>query len=114
MLASVDARYENLRRMWASGAQLISGNDAGVTMSGFDDFQLDLEMLVEYIGLSAGEAIVTATSKAAEAIGSSDFGTLAAGKRADILAVRGDATSDIGALRNVALVLKSGAVMVGE
>ena len=112
MLASVDARYENLRRMVASGAQIISGNDAGVPLSGFDDFQLDLEMLVEYIGMSAPEAIVTATGKAAEAIGSSDFGTLGAGKRADILAVRGDATSDIGALRNIALVLKSGAVMV--
>ena len=112
MLASVDARYENLRRMVASGAQIISGNDAGVPLSGFDDFQLDLEMLVEYIGMSAPEAIVTATGKAAEAIGSAEFGTLAAGKRADILAVRGDATSDIGALRNIALVLKSGAVMV--
>lgn len=112
MLASVDARYENLRRMVASGAQIISGNDAGVPLSGFDDFQLDLEMLVEYIGMSAPEAIVTATGKAAEAIGSSEFGTLATGKRADILVVRGDATSDIGALRNIALVLKSGKVMV--
>ncbi|MFN8513736.1 MAG: amidohydrolase family protein [Thermomicrobiales bacterium] len=112
MMASVEKRYENLRRMIASGAQIISGNDAGVTLSGFDDFQLDLEMLVEYMGMSAGEAIVTATGKAAEAIGSSDFGTLGAGKRSDILVVRGDATSDIGALRNIALVLKSGKVMV--
>jgi imidazolonepropionase-like amidohydrolase len=113
MMRSVDARYENLRRMVASGVQIISGNDAGVTLSGFDDFQLDLELLVEHVGMSAQEAIVTATGKAAEAIGSSEFGTLATGKRADILVVRGDATSDIGALRNVALVLKSGRVMVG-
>lgn len=112
MLASMHTRYENMRKMQASGVQFISGNDAGVTMSGFDDFQLDLELMVEHVGLSACEAIITATSKAAKAIGSDEFGVLQAGKRADILAVRGDATSDIGALRNIALVLKSGKVMV--
>jgi imidazolonepropionase-like amidohydrolase len=106
------ARYENMRRMAASGVQFVSGNDAGVTLSGFDDFQLDLELLVEHVGYSSGEAIVSATGKAAEAIGSSDFGTLQPGKRADVLAVRGDALGDIGALRNIMLVLKSGEVMV--
>jgi imidazolonepropionase-like amidohydrolase len=112
MLASVDARYENMRRMVASGVQFVSGNDAGVPLSGFDDFQLDLELLVEQIGFSSAEAIRTATGKAAEAIGSSEFGTLQPGKRADVLAVRGDALGDIGALRDIALVLKSGQVMV--
>jgi imidazolonepropionase-like amidohydrolase len=112
MLASMHARYENMRRMAASGVQFVSGNDAGVTLSGFDDFQLDLELLVEHVGYSSGEAIVSATSKAAAAIGTDEFGTLQPGKRADILAVRGDALGDIGALRNVMLVLKSGQVMV--
>jgi imidazolonepropionase-like amidohydrolase len=112
MLASMHARYENFRRLWASGVKFISGNDAGVTMSGFDDFQLDLELLVEHVGVSSAEAIMTATSTAAEAIGASDFGTLQPGKRADVLAVRGDALGDIGALRNVMLVLKSGQTMV--
>lgn len=112
MLASMHARYENLRRMAASGVRFVSGNDAGVTMSGFDDFQLDLELLVEHVGFSSAEAIVTATGRAAEAIGADEFGTLKPGKRADVLAVRGDALGDIGALRNIVLVLKSGQVMV--
>jgi imidazolonepropionase-like amidohydrolase len=105
-------RMENLRRMWDAGVKLISGNDAGVTMSGFDDFQLDLEQLVEFIGLSAAEAIQSATMRAAEAIGSDEFGALLPGRRADVLVVRGNALDDIGALRNVQLVLKSGRVMV--
>ena len=109
---SVSQRYDNLRRMWDSGVQFISGNDAGVPLSGFDDFQLDLEMLVEHIGVSNSDAILTATGKAAEALGTDDFGTLQPGKRADILAVQGDALHDIGALRNIQLVLKSGEVMV--
>jgi imidazolonepropionase-like amidohydrolase len=92
--------------------RFVSGNDAGVTMTGFDDFQLDLELLVEHIGMSSAQAIVTATSQAAEAIGSEEFGVLAPGKRADVLAVRGNALHDIGALRDILLVLRSGEVMV--
>jgi imidazolonepropionase-like amidohydrolase len=110
-MATMETRNDNLRRLHDAGVEFVSGNDAGVTMSGFDDFQLDLELLVELIGLSAPEAIATATSKAAAAIGSSDFGVLAPGKRADILAVRGNALDDISALRNVQLVLKAGKVM---
>lgn len=105
-------RIDALGKLVESGVKFVSGNDAGVTMTGFDDFQLDLELLVEHLGFSAGDAIVTATSRAAEAIGSDEFGTLAAGKRADVLVVRGDATNDIGALRDIKLVLKSGHVMV--
>ena len=76
------------------------------------DFQLDLELLVEHVGASSAQAIRTGTSQAAEAIGSDEFGVLAPGKRADILAVRGNAMDDIGALRNILLVLKSGQTMV--
>lgn len=110
--ATAHTRHENLRRLWASGVQIVSGNDAGVTLTGFDDFQLDLELLVEHIGFSSAEAIMSATSKAAQAIGSDEFGTLQPGKRADVLAVRGDAVSDVAALRNVQLVIKSEQVVV--
>jgi imidazolonepropionase-like amidohydrolase len=84
-----------------------------MALTRFDDFQLDLELLVEHIGFTAAQAIRTATSQAAEAIGSDEFGTLEAGKRADVLAVRGNALNDIGALRNLQMVMKSGQVVVG-
>lgn len=106
-----EKRTDNLRRLADLGVQFISGNDAGVTLTRFDDFQLDLEMLVEYIGFSNERAIATATSKAAEAIGSDEFGTLAEGKRADILAVNGNALHDIGALRDIQFVMKSGQIV---
>ena len=57
-------------------------------------------------------AIFTATGQAAEAIGSDEFGTLQVGRRADILGVRGDALHDIGALRDILIVKKSGKTMV--
>ena len=111
-VSSVTQRYDNLRRLWDSGVQFISGSDAGVPLCDFDDFQLDLEMLVEHIGVSNGDAIISATSKAAEALGTDEFGTLEPGKRADVLVVAGNAMHDIGALRDIKLVLKSGEVMV--
>ena len=88
-------RIDNLRKLWDTGVKFVSGNDAGVTMTRFDDFQLDLELLVEHVGASSAQAIRTGTSQAAEAIGSDDFGSLAPGKRADILAVRGNAMDDL-------------------
>jgi imidazolonepropionase-like amidohydrolase len=106
-------RLENLRRLNDLGVKFVSGNDAGMALTRFDDFQLDLELLVEHIGFTAAQAIRTATSQAAEAIGSDEFGTLEAGKRADVLAVRGNALNDIGALRNLQMVMKSGQVVVG-
>lgn len=109
-----ELRMDNMRKLVEAGVQMISGNDAGVTWTGFDDFQLDLEMLVEYVGFSNADAIVTATSSAAEAIGSDEFGVLAAGKRADIIAVKGNALHDIGALRDLQLVMKSGVVYMGN
>lgn len=105
-------RLESLAGLHQAGVKIVSGNDAGMNFVGFDDFQLDLELLVEHLGLSPVEAIQTATGQAAEAIGSDDFGALERGKRADVLAVRGDAVSDIGALRNPLLVLKSGTTML--
>ncbi len=105
-------RLENLRRLRAAGVTFVSGNDAGMALTGFDDFQLDLELLVEHVGYSAAEAIRTATGQAAEAIGSDEFGTLEPGRRADILAVRGNALNDIGALRDILMILKSGEVVV--
>ncbi|HAX24067.1 MAG TPA: amidohydrolase [Chloroflexi bacterium] len=110
--ATRNQRVDSLRKLWDTGVKFVSGNDAGVTMTRFDDFQLDLELLVEHVGASSAQAIRTGTSQAAEAIGSDDFGSLAPGKRADILAVRGNAMDDIGALRNILLVLKSGQAMV--
>jgi imidazolonepropionase-like amidohydrolase len=112
MAASRHQRMDNLRKLWESGVKFVSGSDAGVTMTEFDDFQLDLELLVEHVGASSAQAIATATSQAAEAIGSDDFGMLAPGKRADVLVVRGNAMNDIGNLRNVHVVLKSGQTMV--
>jgi imidazolonepropionase-like amidohydrolase len=55
------------------------------------------------------DAIVSATSLAAESIGlGSQIGALVSGYEADIVAVSGDPTRDIATLRQVVFVMKGG------
>ena len=61
------------------------------------------------------DAITSATSLGAEALHlDKEIGSIAPGLQADIIAVRGDPTKDITALRNVAFVMKGGKVYRNE
>jgi imidazolonepropionase-like amidohydrolase len=67
--------------------------------------------MVKY-GMTPLEAIRSATSVAAEAIGlGGETGRLAEGHSADLLAVAGDPAERIGALGDVRLVLARGAII---
>lgn len=62
-------------------------------------------------GQSPSAALVSATSLAAQALGMGDrIGAVAPGLEADLIAVDGDPSHDIMALRNVRFVMKSGRV----
>ncbi len=67
----------------------------------------DLELLVES-GLSPQEALVAATAAPARAFGLEDRGRIVAGRRADLLLVRGDPLADITTTRDIARVWKRG------
>ena len=63
-------------------------------------------------GQPAMEAIVSATSLAAESVGLADkIGTIAPGMEADIIAVEGDPLTDITAVRRVVFVMKGGKII---
>jgi imidazolonepropionase-like amidohydrolase len=66
--------------------------------------------MVRY-GMSPMDAIKSATSVAAQLLGQSEnFGTIEAGKLADIVAVKGDPLADISELTRVSFVMKGGVV----
>lgn len=102
----------NARYLHELGVPLVAGNDAGWRYTRFDDFYKEIDYLHQ-AGMTALEAIHAATGRAAAACRLGDqIGTLAEGRAADLIAVRHDPTSDLAALRDPALVMQGGAVVV--
>lgn len=91
----------------ASGVTICAGGDVGVFPHG--DNVRELELMVDY-GMSAEAALEAATSVNARALELDDVGRIAPGRYADLVAVEGDPTKDISALRNVRFVMKGGTV----
>ena len=91
-----------------SGVTIVNGSDMGVFAHG--DGARELELLVDY-GMTPAQAIRAATSVAARILRRDDHvGIIKAGLLADLVAVTGDPTRDIKALRQVKLVMKGGVV----
>ena len=93
-----------------AGGLLLAGLDPtgnGAVVAGYGD-QREVELLVE-AGFTPLEAIRIATHNGAEYLGQLDqIGTIAAGKQADILVVRGDPSKNISDIENVDVVFKDG------
>ena len=75
----------------------------------------ELVCRVKDAGQAPMDAIVSATGLAAEALRLGDqIGTIAPGMQADLIAVEGDPSTDITALRRVMFVMKGGKVYKNE
>jgi imidazolonepropionase-like amidohydrolase len=98
------------RAFVAAGGLLIAGPDPtgnGGTLPGFGD-QREVELLVE-AGFSPVEAIKIATLNGATYLGrDKEIGSLAPGKRADLVIIKGNPAARISDLENVELVFKDG------
>jgi imidazolonepropionase-like amidohydrolase len=98
------------REFVRAGGLLMAGVDPtgwGGVIAGFGD-QRELELLVE-AGFRPEQAIQIATYNGALFLGQADrFGTLAAGKQADIVLVRGNPSTDIRDIEKVEMVIKDG------
>jgi imidazolonepropionase-like amidohydrolase len=112
-LAAAAAMRSAIKLAIRHGTPIAFGTDAGV--GGHGEGYREFELLVEWGGMTPLQAITTATSSAAKLLGwERDIGTIAPGKFADIVAVRGDVTRDISLLRRMAFVMKNGVVYVGS
>ncbi|HEX6186082.1 MAG TPA: amidohydrolase family protein, partial [Pyrinomonadaceae bacterium] len=93
-----------------AGGRLMAGTDPtgnGGALAGFGS-QRQLILLVE-AGFTPLEAIRIATLNAAEYLGESDsIGSVAPGKLADLVVLRGDPSSNINDIEKVELVFKDG------
>ncbi len=103
------------RAMLAAGVEPVAGTDAGVANVPLDSMPTELEALHRDLGLSPLEAIRAATHTAARACRrEEEFGSVRAGRRADLLAVDGDPSVDLGAIRRVRKVFRDGVVEVED
>jgi imidazolonepropionase-like amidohydrolase len=109
----LDARFACERRLLDSGVRYTLHSDAGVRWTPIDRFALGLRAAVLELRLTPAEALRAATATAAEAIGLTDRGVLAPGKRADMLIVEGDPLADAACLERVRAVMKAGRWVVG-
>lgn len=90
----------------AAGVTIVNGSDVGVFPHG--DNVRELELMVDY-GMTPDAAVRSATSVAARVLHlEQETGQLRPNLAADLIAVDGDPTRDISALRRIRLVMKSG------
>lgn len=98
-------------RAYKAGVPIMFGTDTGVSAHG--DNAREFAFMVE-AGMPAMEAIKSATIVPARFMGVQDrYGSVAAGKAADLIAVPGNPLDDIRAMERVNFVMKDGAVHKG-
>jgi imidazolonepropionase-like amidohydrolase len=99
---------ESVKKAIAAGVKIAFGTDAGVFPHGENAREFALYVK---LGMSPLEALRSATTRAADLIGTDDRGVIAAGKLADLVAVPGDPLADITATERVNWVMLAGGVV---
>jgi imidazolonepropionase-like amidohydrolase len=105
-----ETRIEHVGRLiqLGMGPRIVAGTDAGCFDFAFGHLDYSIQLLAR-AGMTLMEAILAATSASAAACGVDHIvGTLAPGKRADILIVDGNPLLDLDAISQVRAVYKGG------
>jgi imidazolonepropionase-like amidohydrolase len=107
--AAVEVGRASFKAARAAGVVICAGGDVGVFAHGENVRELEL---MQDAGMPAREVLMAATSVNARAFHIDDkVGAIRAGLLADLVAVAGDPSADVRALRQVRMVMKGGKVV---
>jgi imidazolonepropionase-like amidohydrolase len=112
MEKALPVRLETLHRALAKHVKIVFGTDATAGAHGRNAEEFIYR--VKDGGQSPMDALVSASSRAAEALRLPEVGTIAPGMQADVIALDGDPFRDITAVRRVVFVMKAGKVYRNE
>ena len=115
---TLEGGAESARRILKAGGRLGMGGDYGFAWTPHGTYAKELTFFVRHVGLSPLEVITCATRTGAEIMGRDrEFGTLEAGKLADVLVVDGDVLADIAILEDRSrfiAVIQGGVIKAGR
>jgi imidazolonepropionase-like amidohydrolase len=94
-----------------AGVPICMGGDVGVYTHGQNWLEMDA---MQRAGMPASQVLVAATSGNARIFGLADRGAVKAGLLADLVAVEGDPSRDLDAVRRIRLVMKGGKVITAR
>jgi imidazolonepropionase-like amidohydrolase len=105
---SVQESRRSFRLALQAGVKICMGGDVGVFTHGENWREMEA---MQAAGLPAGQVMIATTSGNAAIFHLTDRGQVKPGLLADLVAVSGDPTRDVSAVRNVRFVMKGGVVV---
>ncbi|MFD5441992.1 amidohydrolase family protein [Streptomyces tendae] len=111
--AHPDARG-NLKKVSQAGVHIALGSDTFSGRGLFGANTLEEAELMVAAGMTPTQVLAAGTSGASRQCARPDLGAVAEGKRADLLVLNADPTSDIGNLRDLSMVIVNGELAVDK